>query len=941
MVYTEPAGDTRRGFEGNYRQRTEFDSVGFGSHCVDCYPGSCLYQVFVKDGKIIREEVAGAFMGEEETNPAIPDRYPLGCNKGAAWSQQIDSEDRVRYPMRRVGERGSGSWERISWEEAYREIADAIIDTMETSGPEAIMKEGTPEAAAIQGIDRMLGFLGATITDLNGSINDFSAGHHLTFGKFFPIFGFDEGEQFTSELLLFWHTNPVYTTISIFHWFQEARYNGAEAVLFSPDVSPSHMHVDYHVPVEWGSDPALALAMCQVIVEEGLVDEDFVRTQTDLSLLVRSDTERFLRQSDLQVDGHEEQFYHLDPQGEVVEASRANLLADYEPQLSGEAQVSLADGTQVTVRPLMVRMVALLEEYTPEKTQEITKVNPDTVRMIARKVATRRTRIMMGMGANKAYHSDLYQRTMNLLLGLSGNWGRVGSGINCWAATQVDGQVITGAKPVAGSEGAEMILGVLDAIEDQIRAADPTMSKELVSLELWRGGAGKILGAKDGEVPGGTGTGGMVPPAFFWYWHCGMGERWNNPMFNDPAMKRTFDEYFNEALEAGWWKGLERPGPDTPPKVLFECGGNMLRRTRGGRNIILENLWPKLDKIITVDWRWSITALHSDLVLPAAQHYEKVATHIPIMALVFSDKVAEPIGEAKPEWEMFAEMCEAIGDRARERGVETFTDRSGMAHRYDELWTRYTLDGAMITEEQHIDESLRDSAYAEVLPPDAGLDKVREKGFIRYTNWGRFGMAQGQATPWPKPNEPVNVFSNHVERGDPYPTLTRRAQFLIEHPWFVEAGEDLPVHKDPPTLGGKHPFFMTTGHNRWSIHAMNQANPAILGTHRGEPHIVIHPDDAASKGIEDNDPVRCFNDVGSFIVNAKLSPAQRPGGVTVYNGWEIYQFKEWTGPNEVEPSMVKYLGFAAGYGHLRYGPMEWQPVPIDRCHYVDIEPADK
>jgi len=63
-----------RSHEDGYRHRTEFDEVGFGSHCVDCYPGSCLYHVFVKDGKIIREEVAGAFMGEDETNPEIPDR---------------------------------------------------------------------------------------------------------------------------------------------------------------------------------------------------------------------------------------------------------------------------------------------------------------------------------------------------------------------------------------------------------------------------------------------------------------------------------------------------------------------------------------------------------------------------------------------------------------------------------------------------------------------------------------------------------------------------------------------------------------------------------------------------------------------------------------------------------------------------------------------------
>ena len=478
MTAVEPSRDARPSTEDRYRARTEFDEVGFGSHCVDCYPGSCLYRVYVRDGRIIREEVAGAFMGEEETNPAIPDRYPLGCNKGAAWSQQIDSPDRVRHPMRRVGERGSGSWEQIAWDEARAELADSLLDTMTEVGAEAILKEGTPEAAAIAAIDRFLGLIGATITDLNGAINDFSAGHHLTFGKFFPIFGFDEGEQFTSDLLLFWHTNPVYTTISIFHWFQEARYNGTETVLISPDVSPSHCHVDYHVPVDWGSDPALALAMCQVIVAEGLVDEDFVRTQTDLSLLVRTDTERFLRQSDLPGGGRDDQFFHL-VDGEVVPASRADLLEGAAASLEGTATVTLGDGGEVEVRPLMVRLRDHLGAYTPDAVASRVGTHPEVIRDLARMVASGRTMVAIGGSASKTFHADLFQRTTHLLLALTGNWGRKGSGTGWWNVTHGDGMLLGAAKPTAGPEGTEAVLSLLEAAEDMLKAADPTMTDEI------------------------------------------------------------------------------------------------------------------------------------------------------------------------------------------------------------------------------------------------------------------------------------------------------------------------------------------------------------------------------------------------------------------------------------------------------------------------------
>ena len=187
--------------------------------------------------------------------------------------------------------------------------------------------------------DRFFRLLGGTVTDLNGSINDFAPGHHLTFGKFYPILG--DGEMFRSDVLIFWHLNPVYTLIPHFHNFPEARYHGSEIILFSPDVSPSHTHVDYHVPVKWGSDAAVALAMCQVIVEEELVDIDFVSTQTDLSLLVRADNNRFLRESDLNKDGKSDQFFHIDDSSNLIPADRTNLKVSYKPSLDKRATVTL------------------------------------------------------------------------------------------------------------------------------------------------------------------------------------------------------------------------------------------------------------------------------------------------------------------------------------------------------------------------------------------------------------------------------------------------------------------------------------------------------------------------------------------------------------------------------------------------------------------------
>ena len=102
-----------------------------------------------------------------------------------------------------------------------------------------------------------------------------------------------------SDLILIWSGNPTYTHIPNAHFIYEARYKGAYVVTIAPDYNPSAIHADEWVPVNIGTDAALALSMAQVIVEEKLYEPDFIVEQTDLPLLVRLDTEQFLRERDL------------------------------------------------------------------------------------------------------------------------------------------------------------------------------------------------------------------------------------------------------------------------------------------------------------------------------------------------------------------------------------------------------------------------------------------------------------------------------------------------------------------------------------------------------------------------------------------------------------------------------------------------------------------
>ncbi|MDO8614856.1 MAG: molybdopterin-dependent oxidoreductase [Dehalococcoidia bacterium] len=923
----EKKNGTPASSEDAYRGMWQWDKTFWATHCVDCYPGNCPYRVYVKDGKVLMEEQAGTFPVIQE---GVPDLNPMGCQKGAAWSRMLNSPERVLHPLKRAGKRGSGKWKQVSWDEVTTEIADHILDALVEVGPESVIKEGTPGEGGLLSsfpFSRLLDMFGGIGTDVNAVINDFSTGIYMTYGKFDPASSIDD--LFHAEFVMYTHINPVYTQIAGYHYTTEARYKGAEVVLVAPDCSPSHLHADYYVPIKPGTDAALGLAMAQVIIAEGLHDAQFVKEQTDLGLLVRLDTRRFLAASDLQDGGRTDQFYFFDTRsGQVREAPLTTLdLGDMDPALEGSYPAELKDGSRVDVVPVFELLKERLEEYTPEKASAMCGVSPDVVRMLARKIATKRGTIFSGGTSFKYYHGDLMVRSYLLVLGLTGNWGKKGTGPGEWSVAGFDGPFIFFGKQKEGLEETRRILAMREAAMSIMRNQDPTRTEEMAHIEFMRAMAGQQ---------------GMVPPVFLWYYHCGYRDNWNRREWNDPTMQREFDEYFDEAMNKGWWRGLNRPGPETPPRVYFEVGGNVLRRTRGGQNQLLPHFWPKLKCIVTVDWRMNTTGMFSDYFLPVAHHYEKIAFMFPtphLMNLTFSDKAVEPPPDVRTEVEIALMLAEKLEERAKARGITEVRDGRGGVRRLDDIVDRYTIGGAFREGEKIAREWVQDSVEAGNFEEGFSLDVLREKGYQRFKSWGIGAMAHSQASDVPT-NETHTAFRWHVEKKVPYPTLTRRAQFYIDHEWYREAGEELPCHKDNPAQGGDYPFVMTSGHNRWSIHSMNIVNRVLLETHRGRPHVLLNTDDAERLGIRDEEEVEITNDMGTFISPVKLSPSVRPGQVVSYNGWEPYQYRTWKGASDLETGMVKWLHFVGDYGHLRYWPLQWQPVPFDRGIRVNVSKID-
>ena len=921
----------------DYRQRFSWETVGWGTHCVDCYPGGCPMRVFVKDGVVVREEPSGTL---PVINPEVPDYNPMGCMQGSSWSQSLNGPDRVSYPMKRVGKRGEGKWERINWDQALTEIADSLLDAIESEGPRSIIREGTPEAVVGGPISRFFGLIGGQTMDLNAVISDFNSGVYATFGKSHVEGSADD--WFCSELLVIWNSNPVYTRVPFYHFFSEARYNGAEIINVSPDVNASHTHADYQVNINGATDAAFGLSLVQVMFDEDIADWDFLREQTDMALLVRTDNRRFLRQTDVEGAGREDQLYQWDMDRGLVASDRSTLkLGSARVALEGSFEVRLSNGRTVVVEPVCAVLRRKLDEhYTPEKQQAATGIHPDTIRFVARKIAAKRTNIFLGMNACKMYHGDLIERTMCLVLAASGNWGKRGAGLRTWAAGLHDGAQIAMNKRRPGAQAAEAVMAGRDGALAALKQVDPSLiNDELAMWELTKGRRG-LLGALDertgDDVPAEAGT----PPVFWWYNQMDFGERWNKPEWSDGSMARTFDEYMASAIAEGWWDGLDNPRKDASPQVFIECGGNTLRRTRGGKKS-WAGLIEKLNTIVVIDFKMTATVQQADYFLPAAQHYEKISFSIPgpfVANLTLSDRIVDPAGESRNEWDIFRALLEAIARRAAERGLTSFMLPEGAEVRYDQLVPGYTVGGYYRDEEVVADEQIRDSVLAGTLPDGTNLASLRESGYKRFTDMGMAPAMLGQTTRL-DPDDVITPFLNHIERGDPFPTYCRRAQFYIDHQWFLEAGEELPTYKPSPAMGGDYPLGMTSGHNRWSVHSMNHFNETVLGTHRGSPSLMVNSGDAAARGVKDDDLVRVFNDVGEFRGRVKVAPHVKPGQIISYNGWEPMQYTGWSGANEIEPGMVKWLALSGGYGHLKYNSLNWQPVPADRWVRCDFERA--
>lgn len=255
------------------------------SVCRSCH-GGCGVLMHVKAG--VLTDVKG--------DPDSPLNKGRLCPIGASTKDIVYHPDRLKYPMRRIGERQSGKWERITWDEALDEIAEKLTAIKKEFGPESIVMGTGTGRHQIRWVSRFGHALGTP----NWCEPGFAQCFHprinaslLTFGDF-PVADYTGDKP--AELILFWGHNPLNSGPD-----GETRFNVHEALSHAPKiivVDPRETQLakkaDLWLQLRPGTDDALALAMLNVIIQEDLYDKEFVDKWThgfeQLAARVRDNT---------------------------------------------------------------------------------------------------------------------------------------------------------------------------------------------------------------------------------------------------------------------------------------------------------------------------------------------------------------------------------------------------------------------------------------------------------------------------------------------------------------------------------------------------------------------------------------------------------------------------------------------------------------------------
>lgn len=371
-----------------------------------CGRDACGILAHVKGGQVVKVEPAD-----------FPDpKYRRICLRGLASPEITHHSERLRYPLRRVGKRGEGKFERISWDKALDTIAARFRDIADRYGWRGVgwVLGGPGSGTTKFGAYLRLASLTQSTRVSTWGYGDAAlpCGSRILFGTNSPY------ELLTGwpnpELVIVWGSNPGETfPLARMRQLMDAKEKGSQVVVIDPRFTVTAAKADEYLGVRPGTDTALALGMMHVVFQKGLQDEDFIRRHTVGPFLVRTDNGAFLREKDVHPGGSSDYMVW----DNFSSSARVASTSEVKPALTGSYRTN-----GIEVKPSFQLLIELAEAYPPEKAAEVTGIPAELIARLAQKMAlARQVSIMIDMGFTRTYYGDLAMRAVGTLAAVTGN----------------------------------------------------------------------------------------------------------------------------------------------------------------------------------------------------------------------------------------------------------------------------------------------------------------------------------------------------------------------------------------------------------------------------------------------------------------------------------------------------------------------------------------
>lgn len=703
------------------------------------------------------------------------------------------------------------------------------------------------------------------------------------------------------------------------HWMNEIMERGGKIVVVSPEYSPSASKANYWMTVRPGTDVALFLGICNIIIQEKLYDEQFVKRFTDFPLLVREDTLNLLRAKDIIAGYENKKLENLGPQ--IIDPALREEMGDFvvwdsvtnkpavvtrddvgewfdklgiDPALEGTFTVKLVDGKEIEVKPSFQAYKEHCAYYDLDTTHDITGTPKELIPRFARDFGTiKPVQIHTGEGTNHYFHNDQKDRVLWMVLALTGNVGKPGANYGHWAGTYRTAQIGTGLSPWTIEDPFNMTL-------------DPNVDGRDIKIKRY---------ATKEEVQ-------------YWdYMSIIQGYPEGPLIVNTPKYGRK--------------NFTGKTHMPSPTKVEWYVNSNHLNNSKWAFNII-HNLHPGVEMIVYNDWEWNGSHEYADVVFPVSswleiRNPEMAGSNSNPFLFVWKGGIP-PLFNTLDDHETYA----LVGHKLAElTGDQRFIDYWKFLDEHNsEVYMQRVIDAAV---------NLRGYNIHDIIDSDVGWF-VMHRTYPRVPGWEQinesvpFYNKTGRLELYREENEFIEYGENFIVYREPVEATPRLPNVIVaDHPWIRPDDYGIPPEatdmdeiqvrnikmtwdeakntKNPLWTEGYQNYVLTpksryTVHSSWGvadwllIWENNYGDPLRHDKRSpgiGEHQLHINPDYAQSMGINDGDYVRL-----------DANPYDRP-----YVGWkegdEFYKVARLMLRVTFNPSypphvtMMKHSAFMATY----------------------------